>query len=101
LRRRIQAGIFPAFFFRRRSFRLNAPAIVIAAPLRAAYPAVIGEESMMRKCILISACLAMMLGLCGCLNPNTTYRVYFQDGPVDLASPYDDPSMYRGSVDGM
>jgi hypothetical protein len=54
----------------------------------------------MRKCILISACLAMTLGLSGCLNPNTTYRVYFPDGPVDLASPYDDPNMYRGGTDG-
>ncbi|MGA3304486.1 MAG: hypothetical protein ABSC26_00600 [Stellaceae bacterium] len=45
----------------------------------------------MRQCILISAYLAMALGLFGCTHPNTTYRVYYPDGPVDLASPYDDP----------
>jgi hypothetical protein len=49
----------------------------------------------MRQCILISAYVAMALGLFGCTHPNTAYRVYYPDGPVDLASPYDDPRANR------
>jgi hypothetical protein len=56
----------------------------------------------MRKCVLIAVCLTMTLGLCGCQpNPNAEYTLYFpgMNGvvtPVTFASPYDDPSMYRG-----
>ncbi|MGO9786079.1 MAG: hypothetical protein ACLPL5_04635 [Stellaceae bacterium] len=52
----------------------------------------------MRKLILISACLAMTLGLFGCQppNPNTRYTIWYQGVPVQFDSPYDDPAMYRG-----
>ncbi len=59
----------------------------------------------MKKCILISAYLAVMLGLFGCQpNPNAApavYTLYFRSmsgevTAVTFASPYDDPNMYRG-----
>jgi len=49
----------------------------------------------MRKYILISVYFAMAFGLFGCVNPNTTYRIYYSNGSVDLASPYDDPRASR------
>jgi len=54
----------------------------------------------MKKIILISAYLAMTLGLFGCQpNPNQPpprYTIWYQGVPVEFASPYDDPNMYRG-----
>jgi hypothetical protein len=54
----------------------------------------------MRKLILFAALLAMTgamtLGLSGCQNPNRLYTIYYQGVPVEFASPYDDPAMYRG-----
>ncbi len=51
----------------------------------------------MRKYILMSACLAMALGLFGCQpNPNTRYTIWYQGVPVQFDSPYDDPGFYRG-----
>jgi hypothetical protein len=57
----------------------------------------------MRKFILVSACLAMTLGLFGCQppNPNARYTVWYQGAPVEFDSPYDDPALYRGSGDSM
>ena len=49
----------------------------------------------MRKYVLLVAGLVMTLGLFGCQILNRPYTIYLPDGPVDLASPYDDPSMYR------
>jgi hypothetical protein len=52
----------------------------------------------MRKLILISACLAMILGLSGCQNPNAAYTIYYQGGPAGFTSPYDDPALYHGPI---
>jgi hypothetical protein len=55
------------------------------------------EESKMRTFILISACLAMTLGLFGCQPmPNTHFTIWYQGGPVEFDSPYDAPYMYFG-----
>ena len=52
----------------------------------------------MRKCILISACLAAAFGLLGCEIPSQHYKytIYYQGVPVEFDSPYDDPGFYRG-----
>ncbi len=51
----------------------------------------------MKTFILISACLAMALGLLGCQSSqNARYTIYYQGVPVQFDSPYDDPGMYRG-----
>ena len=51
----------------------------------------------MKKLVLISAYLAMTLGLFGCQpNPNARYTIWYQGVPVEFDSPYDDPNMYRG-----
>ncbi len=53
----------------------------------------------MKKFILVSAYLAMTLGLFGCQqNPNARYTTWYQGVPVEFESPYDDPNMYRGAA---
>jgi hypothetical protein len=52
----------------------------------------------MRRLILIAAGLAVALGLSGCANPQAPYTIYYQGAPSSFASPYDDPSMYRGPM---
>jgi hypothetical protein len=60
------------------------------------------EGSIMRKYLLIAACLALTPGLSGCQpNPNARYTLWYQGVPTEFASPYDDPSMYRGGAGGM
>ncbi|MGA2087384.1 MAG: hypothetical protein ABSG66_00550 [Stellaceae bacterium] len=53
----------------------------------------------MKKVILISAYLAMTLGLLGCQPPSQPpkYTVWYQGVPFEFDSPYDDPGVYRGS----